>query len=751
MVNGDIADPPAVAWQSRGESGAISITVNPPDGPAGDGIHAGSSIEWWFVHGSFAGKNVPFRHFMVSIFRYDLTRDKDATDDGYYVILQVLDPVTRRQTVVSRGERRIIDDLLCRQDEARSTNLDRDLVTTYIDEIRAYGPPAPVTLVQQRPVVEHGPFSFTWDDIRFSISGDGISLAFGGAGDTGPCRFCLEPQSARYHMENIGASPYRAMTYVTLPALVLSGTAGDEEVTGAAWFDHQWGNSGWFLEKPGEGHLHGWDWTGISGPGGTSWIFLSFHDPESGTVLARNAFHFGNGGTVRAYTDFTVTPSRFWTSPVTRIRYPVAMEISVPEADVRFSVEPIADDQEIPVLGFMRAVWEGAARCSGSVGGVPFSGTARLELQGYGYIFDFRKYIGDHTGRIRASIDEFIPPESGAAEFGRFAGMPGAILETDALNETIIRPCRDLLSREKKYWRPVFALLLLETLGVRSEEYLQLLSVVPELTHTGTLIIDDIEDNAEMRRGDLCIHRRYGTDVAINAANTLYFLPSILYSTHPDLTTKQRLEFYRVTLDSFIHGHFGQAQDIYWSKNLTEKNLALWTRQDLTEKILQMYEMKTATAAVAMAEAGCILAGSAPRVRDACVAFARALGTAFQIADDIQSFEPVQKIPETPCDDIAAGKLTYVIARALVLLDADDRTRLIRILCSPALRQQAEVQEEAMALVRKSGALDMCREDAVRMLDEAWHTFSEKVPPSEHKVMLRLFTRSLLRPKKCAY
>ncbi|OPY35186.1 MAG: Short chain isoprenyl diphosphate synthase [Methanoregula sp. PtaU1.Bin006] len=751
MVNGDTAESPPVAWKGKGTSGAISIAVHRMDGAASDGIHAGSSIEWWFVHGSFAGQNVQLRHFMISIFRYDLTRDKNATDDGYYVILQVLDPATGTQSVVSRGERRIIDDLLCRQDEARSTNLDRDLVNTYIDEIRSYGPPAPVTLVQQRPVVVQDPFSFSWDDIRFTIYGDEISLSFGSTGDTGPCRFRFVPQSPRYHMENIGASPYRAMTYVTRPLLALSGTAGDEPVFGTAWFDHQWGNSGWFLEKPGEGHLHGWDWTGISGRDGSSWIFLIFHDPESGTVLARNAFAFGNRGEVRTYTDFAVTPSRFWTSPVTRIQYPVAMEITVPEADARLSVEPVADDQEIPILGFMRAVWEGAARCSGSVGGVPFSGTARLELQGYGYIFDFRKYIAYHTGRIRTSIDEFIPPESGAGEFGRFADMPGGIRETDALNETIIRPCRDLLTREKKYWRPVFALLLLESLGVRSEDYLQLLSVVPELTHTGTLIIDDIEDNAETRRGDLCIHRRYGTDVAINAANTLYFLPSILYSTHPDLTTQQRLEFYRVTLDSFIRGHFGQAQDIYWSKNLTEENLDLWTRQDLTGKILQMYEMKTATAAVAMAEAGCILAGSAPRVRDACVAFARALGTAFQIADDIQSFEPMQNIPETPCDDIAAGKVTYVIARALVLLDAVDRKELIRILCSPAERQRMDAQKGGVRLVRKSGALEVCRGEAVAMLDEAWHTFSKKVPPSEHKVMLRLFTRSLVQAGTMRY
>jgi geranylgeranyl pyrophosphate synthase len=748
MVNGDTADPPAVAWQREGASGTISITVDPPEVPAGEGIHPGSSIEWWFVHGSFAGPAVSPRHFMISIFRYDLTRDKDASDDGYYLILSLLDPATGKQSVVSRGERRIIDELFNREDEARSTNLDRDLVSTYIDEIRSYGPPAPITLDHERPLVEREPFSFSWHDIRLEVTGDAILLAFDSAGRDGTCRFRLEPQSARYRMENVGVSAYRTMTYVTRPGLILSGQMERELVSGTAWFDHQWGSSGWFLTKPDRGTLHGWDWVGISGSDGSRWIFLTFRDPENNTVLGRSAFMFGNGGEVKTCTDFSVSPTRFWTSPVTRIRYPVAMEIVVPEAAARFVVEPVIDNQEIHILGFMRAVWEGAATCSGSLGGLPFTGTARLELQGYGYIFDFQQYLAGHIDRIRADIDTFIPQDTGADVFGKFIGIPGGIRDTGPLHETIIEPCRDLLSREKKYWRPVFALLLLETLGVRSEKYQQLLSVVPELTHTGTLIIDDIEDNAEMRRGDMCIHRRYGTDVAINAANTLYFLPSVLYDSHPDLSDRQRLEFYRITLDSFVRGHFGQAQDIWRTKNLTEKNLAAWTQDHLGEKILQMYEFKTATAAVAMAEAGCILAGSPPDVRHACVIFARALGTAFQIVDDIQSFDQPSGTGDIPCDDIAAGKVTYVIARALALLDEDDKKRLMQILCSPQVRQHKEFQEEGIALVRKSGALEACRTEAVAMLDEAWQIFSGNVPPSEHKVMLRLFTKNLIHPRE---
>lgn len=746
MVHGYTADSPAVPWQSGDDQGIINITVHSPDKYEGEPIHPGNSIEWWFVHGSFQGPSVTSRHFMASIFRYDLSRNKSAADNGFYCIISVLDPATAENSVISRGEHRILEQLFIQGNYARSTNLDRDLVTAYIEELRAYGPPGPVTLDDSQPLITHDPFSFIWDDINLKVSGDGIFLSFGNAGDSGQCRFQLTWQSARYCMENVGTSPENSMTYVTRPRLRLSGRYGDDQVSGTAWFDHQWGNSGWFLAKSGERNVQGWDWAGISGTDGTSWIFLVFRDHVKGTVLGKQAFMFGKGGEINSFPEFDVRTLRTWTSPATRVQYPVAMEVSVPDAKVRFIIEPVTEAQEIPVLGFMRAVWEGAATVSGFFRDRPFTGTARLELYGYGYIFDFQHYLGTHIRRIHESIDGFISQALSDEDSMKLIGITGDFHNSPALNETIIKPCRDLLSREKKYWRPVFALLLLETLGIPSGKYQQLLSVVPELTHTGTLIIDDIEDNGEVRRGDICIHHRYGTDVAINAANTLYFLPSVLFKIYPDLTDSQRLDLYRIYLDSFVRGHLGQAQDIWWTKNLSEKALALWTQDHLTEKILQMYDFKTATAAVAIAETGCILAKSTPRVRDACVHLARVLGTAFQITDDIQSFEPCSG--EIHCDDIQAGKLTYVIAQALLLLAGEDKKRLIQILCSPEKRQQQELVKEGIALVRKSGALERCCAEAREMVDDAWHLFSKNVPPSEPKVMLRLFIKNLITPGK---
>ena len=61
--------------------------------------------------------------------------------------------------------------------------------------------------------------------------------------------------------------------------------------------------------------------------------------------------------------------------------------------------------------------------------------------------------------------------------------------------------------------------------SISNTENLYKLSMLLELPHSGSLIIDDIEDGALKRRGAPAIHLIYGIDSSINTANLIYFLP----------------------------------------------------------------------------------------------------------------------------------------------------------------------------------------------------------------------------------
>jgi geranylgeranyl pyrophosphate synthase/predicted secreted hydrolase len=727
--------------------GRVRITSREPGEGTSETFHPGSAIEWWFVHGSFEGKTCGRRSFMTSLFRQDRPKTSDPDPPGYYLIASLLDTASGRTWVLSRGERAVIDTMFSEIRNRKSTNIEPRILDAYFEELRSGGPVPPVTLEQDRPEITGEPFSAAWKDYSFSQEGDQFRLTFTFPGGTARCSFLLRPLSPRHEMHGIGATQKFPMAYATIPRLALEGTFEGETVSGEAWFDHQWGSACWFLTDPSGGRLNGWDWIAINGNDGSDWIFLLFHDMKTKRIIGRFAVRYMPDEKPRIFRNFEAVPVRFWESKTTHIMYPVSWILKIPEISAEISVNPTHDEQEIPVLGFMRAVWEGAATASGIVEKRPFSGSARLELQGYGYIFDFREFLGPYIKRIQEDIGTFLPRTIDPARYQDLAGSPRWVHEQAACNETIAQPFWDLMSRKKKYWRPVFGMLLLESLGISLEKYRMLIAVVPELTHSGTLIIDDIEDNATTRRGDTCIHNRYGIDIAINAANTLYFLPAALFSSHPHLTDSQRLEFYRKTFDGFVRGHLGQALDIYWTRNLSQKNLACWRADHLPEKMLQMYEFKTASPAIVVADACCTLAGSDERTRTACRDFAQSIGVSFQILNDVNNFNKMQAVRQDD-GDLASGKLTYVIVRALERLGERDQKRLVKILCTKRLRRNPECIREGIRLIRKSGALGVCRKEALAMVEEGWRVCAPRIPPSEHKLMLRLFSQTLFDNKR---
>jgi len=289
----------------------------------------------------------------------------------------------------------------------------------------------------------------------------------------------------------------------------------------------------------------------------------------------------------------------------------------------------------------------------------------------------------------------------------------------------------------------LFALLLLEAFGFSSQPYRSLFSTIPELTHSGALIIDDIEDNSRKRRGEDCIHLRYGLDVSLNAANTLYYLPYLLFADHPHLSDPQRLALYKIMVKHAVRAHFGQGLDIYWSRNTHVAQWEKWLDEAMPEKILQMYAYKTSAVIEGQAETVGVITGVAPRLIKAGVDFSREFGVAFQIMDDLHNLSRSKKWTKICGEDIMEGKMTLVLFQAVKKLEGEARKRLIATICSEERRKKAVVRE-AIQLIRSSGAVEVCRQQARDMFEDAWRRFSRRLPNTEAKIMLRMLCQNLL-------
>jgi len=233
-------------------------------------------------------------------------------------------------------------------------------------------------------------------------------------------------------------------------------------------------------------------------------------------------------------------------------------------------------------------------------------------------------------------------------------------------------------------------------------------------------------------------------EVAINAANTLYFLPSVLLAGHPFLSDGQRLQIHEILNRLFVRAHFGQGLDLYWSKRLNRAELDRWLADSLMPKIMQMYGYKTAAFVESCAEICAVIAGAADDERLACMSFGRVFGVAYQIMDDVRNFSRSPNWTKECGEDIAEGKLTFVIVRALKQSSLRDSERLRELLCSKTDRRSTDGLADGIRIIRDSGVLESCAEEARDMAQREWSALSNRLADSDAKTMLQMLTFRIL-------
>lgn len=174
-----------------------------------------------------------------------------------------------------------------------------------------------------------------------------------------------------------GGSYYYSRTSMPATGTITVGER-ELEVTGTAWFDHQWGD---FIAVGGGG----WDWFAINLDDGRE-ITISLVRAEDGTYPLVYGSLVGRDGTVThlAREDMEVTPTGSWTSPATGATYPSGWTVALPGQALDLVLEPTVLDQELdtrPTTGVI--YWEGSQRVTGTSGGSPVTGRGYVELTGY--------------------------------------------------------------------------------------------------------------------------------------------------------------------------------------------------------------------------------------------------------------------------------------------------------------------------------------------------------------------------------
>jgi geranylgeranyl pyrophosphate synthase len=302
--------------------------------------------------------------------------------------------------------------------------------------------------------------------------------------------------------------------------------------------------------------------------------------------------------------------------------------------------------------------------------------------------------------------------------------------DEQAINEALTKPIWELLARGGKRWRPKLMLLCCEAVGGKKENAAGF-AVIPELIHNGTLMVDDVEDASELRRGKPAIHKIFGEAIAVNAGNTMYYLPlAVIKNSELDAETKNRL--YEAVNEEMLRIGFGQATDIYWSKH---------NKQVTEEQYMQMCANKTGALARMAAKIGAVLGSASSKQVKALEKFAEAIGVAFQIQDDVLNISS-KSWGKDFGEDITEGKKSLVVVHAMNAAVPDDKKRLKEILCTHT--QNKHVIDEAIGIINKYGSVKYAREKAKELVSSAWKEADAVLKESAAKKELRNLTNFLI-------
>lgn len=251
---------------------------------------------------------------------------------------------------------------------------------------------------------------------------------------------------------------------------------------------------------------------------------------------------------------------------------------------------------------------------------------------------------------------------------------------------------RYIINAGGKRIRPRLLLLFSEALGFDGPERLELAAVV-EFIHTATLLHDDVVDESALRRGRATANAMFGNAAAVLVGDFLYSRAFQM------MVSVNRLRVLDVLADATNVIAEGEVLQLM---NMHDPDLSV-------EDYLQVIRYKTAKLFEASARLGAVLAGADQTVEDACADYGRALGTAFQIVDDLLDYEgDSSALGKNVGDDLREGKPT------LPLLLAMERGSLAERQLIRSAIEHGEVQglPDILAIVRRTGALEASREAA---------------------------------------
>jgi len=345
-----------------------------------------------------------------------------------------------------------------------------------------------------------------------------------------------------------------------------------------------------------------------------------------------------------------------------------------------------------------------------------------------------------------AELERLAPPmrKKGA---GPISEGKVPFLDPIAATETL---ARDFLAQGGKYARPFITLAAYDAMtgaqGVTSEgeqhlaqmpDTVRRVALSIETFHKASLVHDDIEDDDDFRYGEPTLHRTYGLPAAVNVGDYMIGLGYRLVSRD---ATALGAETANDILDRLADAHLrlseGQGAELLWRDASNKQITPLDT--------LKIYALKTAPAFEAALLCGMRCAGPLGDREIPLKQFAKYLGIAFQILNDLKDWQGDQDNKLSAGLDTLGGRPTVLWALAIESLDQPERQELCQLIESSVdppvkIARTRQFYRDAGVFEKAHRLVDKYQERAERIADET-------NPDSLRRLLYYLIDTVLERP-----
>lgn len=282
---------------------------------------------------------------------------------------------------------------------------------------------------------------------------------------------------------------------------------------------------------------------------------------------------------------------------------------------------------------------------------------------------------------------------------------------------------RYIIGAGGKRLRPALLLLVCGAFGFRGAQRFNLAAVV-EFIHTATLLHDDVVDDSVMRRGNATANEAFGNPASVLVGDFLY---SRAFQMMVEARNMRIMEVLADATNVIAEGEVLQLMNMH-NASIDETGY------------LHVIRSKTAKLFEASARVGAILSGASDALEEACAQYGQALGTAFQVIDDVLDYAgDAAVMGKSLGDDLREGKATLPLISAMQRGSAEQRALIQSVIETGAV----DMLDQVIAIVKDTGALDFSRHAAGLEAQRAM-TAARRLPDMPHRACLIQLADQLL-------